>query len=75
MSKKLFIKTNGCAMNVYDSSKMRDVLQASHGFEVTDKPETADLVLLNTCSIREKAQDKVYSQLGQWRELKKKNPK
>ena len=61
-------------MNVYDSSKMRDVLQASHGFEVTESAELADLVLLNTCSIREKAQDKVYSQLGQWRKLKKKNP-
>jgi len=61
-------------MNVYDSSKMRDVLQASHGFEVTESAELADLILLNTCSIREKAQDKVYSQLGQWRELKKKNP-
>lgn len=74
MSKKLFIKTNGCQMNEYDSSKMADVLRASHGMEVTENPEEADVILLNTCAIREKAQEKVFSQLGQWREIKKKNP-
>ena len=74
MSKKLFIKTNGCQMNEYDSSKMADVLRESHGMEVTENPEEADVILLNTCAIREKAQEKVFSQLGQWREIKKKNP-
>ncbi len=74
MTKKLYIKTNGCQMNEYDSSKMADVLLASHGLEKTDQLEEADVILLNTCSIREKAQEKVFSQLGQWREYKKKNP-
>ncbi|MBA2652599.1 MAG: tRNA (N6-isopentenyl adenosine(37)-C2)-methylthiotransferase MiaB [Tatlockia sp.] len=74
MTKKLFIKTNGCQMNEYDSSKMADVLKHSHGYEQTDKLEEAEVILLNTCSIREKAQEKVFSQLGQWREFKKKNP-
>ncbi|MGQ3891214.1 tRNA (N6-isopentenyl adenosine(37)-C2)-methylthiotransferase MiaB [Legionella sp. CNM-4043-24] len=74
MTKKLYIKTNGCQMNEYDSSKMADVLLQSHGMEKTDTLEDADVILLNTCSIREKAQDKVFSQLGQWREYKKKNP-
>jgi tRNA-2-methylthio-N6-dimethylallyladenosine synthase len=74
MSKKVFIKTNGCQMNEYDSSKMAEVLHASHQYIKTDTPEDADLILLNTCSIREKAQEKVFSQLGQWRELKKKKP-
>lgn len=74
MTKKLYIKTNGCQMNEYDSSKMADVLLKSHGLEKTDQLEEADVVLLNTCSIREKAQEKVFSQLGQWREYKKKNP-
>ncbi|MDP3705470.1 MAG: tRNA (N6-isopentenyl adenosine(37)-C2)-methylthiotransferase MiaB [Legionellaceae bacterium] len=74
MSKKLFIKTNGCQMNEYDSSKMADVLFESHGFEQTDDVEQADVILLNTCSIREKAQEKVFSQLGQWRDYKKQNP-
>ena len=74
MSKKLFIKTNGCQMNEYDSSKMADVLHASHGLTLTENPEEADVILLNTCAIREKAQEKVFSQLGQWREIKKKNP-
>ncbi|GAB4391741.1 MAG: tRNA (N6-isopentenyl adenosine(37)-C2)-methylthiotransferase MiaB [Gammaproteobacteria bacterium] len=73
-SKKLFIKTNGCQMNEYDSEKMAAVLQVSHGFEVTNNILEADLALLNTCSIREKAQEKVFSQVGQWRELKQKNP-
>jgi tRNA-2-methylthio-N6-dimethylallyladenosine synthase len=74
MYKKLYIKTNGCQMNEYDSSKMADVLLHSHGLEKTDRIEEADVILLNTCSIREKAQEKVFSQLGQWRDHKKKNP-
>ena len=74
MSKKLYIKTNGCQMNEYDSSKMAAVLLKSHGYEQTEQAENADVILLNTCSIREKAQEKVFSQLGQWREYKKRNP-
>ena len=74
MTQKLYIETHGCQMNEYDSDKMRDVLRESHGFELTDKPERADVLLLNTCSIREKAQDKVYSQLGRWRPFKNKRP-
>jgi len=75
MPGKLFIKTHGCQMNEYDSDKMADVLAASHDMVLTDSPEDADVILINTCSIREKAQEKVFSQLGQWRPLKKKNPK
>ncbi len=71
---KLYIKTMGCQMNEYDSDKMADVLRESHGYELTDSPESADLLLVNTCSIREKAQEKVFSQLGRWRKLKDKNP-
>src|SRR6056297_1437096 len=71
---KLFIRTFGCQMNEYDSSKMADVLRASHGFEPVAVPEEADLLLLNTCSIREKAQEKVFSLLGRWRELKAARP-
>ena len=74
MPGKLFIKTHGCQMNEYDSTKMVDVLAAEHGLELTDKESEADVILVNTCSIREKAQDKVFSQLGRWRELKKNNP-
>lgn len=74
MAKKLFIKTNGCQMNDYDSSKMAEVLYASHGLEKTENVEEADVILLNTCSIREKAQEKVFSQLGQWRDYKQQNP-
>lgn len=74
MAKKLFIKTNGCQMNEYDSSKMAEVLLQSHGLEKTESIDDADVILLNTCSIREKAQEKVFSQLGQWREFKQKNP-
>lgn len=74
MSKKIYIKTNGCQMNEYDSSKMAEVLNASHGFVKTDDVNEADVILLNTCSIREKAQEKVFSQLGQWRDYKQKNP-
>jgi len=72
--KKLYIKTNGCQMNEYDSSKMAEVLLHSHGLQKTDSLDDADVILLNTCSIREKAQEKVFSQLGQWREYKKENP-
>jgi tRNA-2-methylthio-N6-dimethylallyladenosine synthase len=75
MSKKLYIKTMGCQMNEYDSDKMADVLRESHGYELTDSPDEADLLLMNTCSIREKAQEKVFSELGRWRQLKNKNPK
>ncbi len=74
MSKKLFIKTMGCQMNEYDSDKMADVLRESHGYELTDKVEEADLLLVNTCSIREKAQEKVFSELGRWRPLKEARP-
>ncbi len=71
---KLYIQTHGCQMNEYDSSKMADVLKASHHLEKTSNPEEADVVLLNTCSIREKAQEKVFSELGRFRELKEKKP-
>jgi len=74
MSGKLFIKTHGCQMNEYDSSRMRDVLVESLGMTPTRDPLEADVLLLNTCSIREKAQEKVFSQLGQWRELKERRP-
>ncbi len=67
---KLYIKTHGCQMNEYDSAKMADVLAAAEGLELTDNPEEADVVLVNTCSIREKAQEKVFSQLGRWKALK-----
>ncbi len=72
---KLYIQTHGCQMNEYDSSKMADVLKSSHHLEKTAHPEEADVILLNTCSIREKAQEKVFSELGRFRELKEKNPK
>lgn len=75
MPGKLFIKTHGCQMNEYDSSKMADVLAAEHGLSLTDDAAQADVILINTCSIREKAQDKVYSQLGRWKALKAQNPK
>ncbi|CAM3944877.1 MULTISPECIES: tRNA (N6-isopentenyl adenosine(37)-C2)-methylthiotransferase MiaB [Pseudomonadaceae] len=74
MTKKLYIETHGCQMNEYDSSRMVDLLGEHQALEVTEKPEDADVILLNTCSIREKAQDKVFSQLGRWRELKQANP-
>ncbi|HDY83561.1 MAG TPA: tRNA (N6-isopentenyl adenosine(37)-C2)-methylthiotransferase MiaB [Halieaceae bacterium] len=74
MSKKLYIKTHGCQMNEYDSARMRDLLQDSHDMAPTDNPEEADVLLLNTCSIREKAQEKVFHQLGRWKHLKKNNP-
>jgi len=72
MPKKVFIKTFGCQMNEYDSDKMADVLGAAEGFEKTQDPEEADLILFNTCSVREKAQEKVFSDLGRVRHLKKK---
>ncbi|MEN9659298.1 MAG: hypothetical protein RL571_2763 [Pseudomonadota bacterium] len=74
MSKKVFIKTFGCQMNEYDSDKMADVLHASEGLTQTDNVEEADVILFNTCSVREKAQEKVFSDLGRVRELKLKNP-
>ncbi|WP_145592651.1 tRNA (N6-isopentenyl adenosine(37)-C2)-methylthiotransferase MiaB [Yersinia bercovieri] len=74
MTKKLHIKTWGCQMNEYDSSKMADLLASTHGYLLTETPEEADLLLLNTCSIREKAQEKVFSLLGHWKLLKEKNP-
>ncbi len=74
MPGKLYIKTFGCQMNEYDSGKMADVLRESHGLELTDDPEQADILLLNTCSIREKAQEKVFSQLGRWKNWKKDKP-
>lgn len=72
MSKKVFIKTFGCQMNEYDSDKMADVLGAAQGYEPTDNPEEADLILFNTCSVREKAQEKVFSDLGRVKHLKAK---
>jgi tRNA-2-methylthio-N6-dimethylallyladenosine synthase len=74
MAGKLYIKTFGCQMNEYDSSRMADGLRAAEGLELTDEPQAADVLLLNTCSIREKAQEKVFSQLGRWRPWKEKNP-
>ena len=74
MQKKVFIKTFGCQMNEYDSDKMADVLNISEGLVKTDTPEDADVILLNTCSVREKASEKVFSDLGRIRELKRKNP-
>ena len=74
MAKKLYIETHGCQMNEYDSSRMVDLLGDQQAMEVTENPAEADVILLNTCSIREKAQDKVFSQLGRWRELKLENP-
>ncbi len=74
MSQKLYIQTFGCQMNEYDSAKMGDVLRQSHGLELTDDPAEADVLLLNTCSVREKAQEKVFSQLGRWKPLKNRRP-
>ncbi len=73
-TKKLFIQTHGCQMNEYDSSRMRDLLGESHEMIATDNPEEADVLLVNTCSIREKAQEKLFHQLGRWKNLKKTNP-
>ncbi len=71
---KLYIKTHGCQMNEYDSSKMIDVLKANLNIELTEIADEADIILLNTCSVREKAQEKVYSELGRWREIKELRP-
>ena len=71
---KLYVKTQGCQMNEYDSSRMADLLRESHSTTLVETPEEADLLLLNTCSIREKAQEKVFHQLGRWKALKKKRP-
>ncbi|MAR01108.1 MAG: tRNA (N6-isopentenyl adenosine(37)-C2)-methylthiotransferase MiaB [Oceanospirillaceae bacterium] len=72
--KKLYIKTHGCQMNEYDSARMADMLGESHRMVMTDNPEEADVILLNTCSIREKAQEKVFHELGRWKQLKTSNP-
>ena len=74
MGKNLYIKTQGCQMNEYDSNRMKDILGESHDFTLVGTPEQADLILLNTCSIREKAQEKVFHELGRWKDLKKENP-
>lgn len=74
MAKKLYIETHGCQMNEYDSSRMGRLLGESHALELTDNPEEADVILLNTCSVREKAQEKVFHQLGRWKKLKQRNP-
>ena len=72
--RKVHIRTHGCQMNEYDSEKMFDFLSREHGMEFTNIPEEADLLLLNTCSVREKAQEKVFSQIGRWRSLKENKP-
>ncbi|MDC3015476.1 tRNA (N6-isopentenyl adenosine(37)-C2)-methylthiotransferase MiaB [Luminiphilus sp.] len=74
VTKKLFVETHGCQMNEYDSARMADLLSESHGLEPTDSADDADILLLNTCSIREKAQEKVFHQLGRWKHLKQKKP-
>lgn len=73
-TKKLYIKTHGCQMNEYDSSRMRDLLGESHNMVATENPDEADVILINTCSIREKAQEKLFHELGRWKNLKKNNP-
>ena len=72
--KKLHIVTHGCQMNEYDSARMQDLLGDSHDMVPTDNAQEADVILLNTCSIREKAQEKVFHQLGRWKHLKEANP-
>src|SRR3974390_1290013 len=72
MTRKVFIKTFGCQMNEYDSDKMADVMNAAQGYEPTQDVEEADLILFNTCSVREKAQEKVFSDLGRVKHLKQK---
>ncbi len=74
MVKKLYIKTFGCQMNEYDSEKIADLLHATQGMEQTDNPNDADMILFNTCSVREKAQEKVFHDLGRVRSLKRANP-
>ena len=70
---KLYVRTFGCQMNEYDSNKMSDVLKESHGLELTEDITEADVLLVNTCSIREKAEEKLFHQLGRWRKLKKRS--
>ena len=74
MKKKLYIKTHGCQMNEYDSAKMVDLLKEKEGFELAKNEDEADLLILNTCSIREKAQEKVFHQIGRWRKIKEDKP-
>ena len=74
MVKKLFVKTHGCQMNEYDSARMLDVLKDAQGYEIAASEEEADVLLLNTCSIREKAQEKVFHQIGRWRKIKEDKP-
>ena len=74
MKKKYYIETQGCQMNEYDSDKMKDLLSQNLGFQSTKNKEEADILIVNTCSIREKAQEKVFSLLGNWRKLKKNKP-
>ena len=74
MTKKLFVKTHGCQMNEYDSAKMIDLLKAEEDFELVDSEDQADLLILNTCSIREKAQERVFHQIGRWRKIKEVKP-
>ena len=73
--KKVFIRTMGCQMNEYDSSRMYEVLNESYNTTKTDDFKEADIIIINTCSIREKAQEKVFHQLGRWRKLKEANDK
>ena len=72
--RKVFIRTYGCQMNEYDSARTADALALSHGLELVERPEEADVLLVNTCSVREKAQEKVFSELGRWRALKRRRP-
>lgn len=74
MHKKLYIKTHGCQMNEYDSARMADLLSETHALELTESPDEADVLLVNTCSVREKSQEKLFHQLGRWRLLKEKKP-
>ena len=74
MTGRLYISTYGCQMNEYDSDKMADVLRESHGLALTDDPSEADVLLVNTCSIREKAQEKTFSEIGRWKRLKAERP-
>ena len=74
MPKKLFVKTHGCQMNEYDSAKMIDLLKAEEDFELAESEDDADLLILNTCSIREKAQERVFHQIGRWRKIKDEKP-
>ncbi|PJE78655.1 tRNA-2-methylthio-N(6)-dimethylallyladenosine synthase [invertebrate metagenome] len=74
MTKKLYIKTHGCQMNEYDSSRIADLLGETHALALTDDPEEADILLVNTCSVREKAEEKLFHQLGRWKRFKEKNP-